>query len=122
MKILVIDDSMLYQKLNVNYLKEQLPDADFYVGSNGLEGYDLYLKEAPDYILLDLLMPIMDGMEFLQLLKEKHPDTKTKVFVVSADVQKIVRDEVSSLGAIKFINKPFSPEKAMELAEIIRGN
>lgn len=121
MKILIIDDSMLYQKLNLNYLKAQLPEAEFFVSGNGLEGYEIYLKEEPDFILLDLLMPVMDGVEFLNLLKEKHPDSKTKVFVVSADVQQIVREEVLSLGVTKFISKPFSPSKAEEIATLIRG-
>ncbi|WP_027398760.1 response regulator [Anaerovorax odorimutans] len=121
MKILVIDDSMLYQRLNVTYLKEYFPDAEYCVSANGLEGYETYLKENPDYIILDLLMPVMNGVEFLHKLKENHPDTKTKIFVISADVQKIVKDEILSLGVLKFINKPFSVEKAEEIATIIRG-
>ncbi|MBC3888846.1 response regulator [Acetobacterium paludosum] len=119
MKILVIEDSMLYKKIIVKYLKEYLPEADYYVCSDGLEGYEACLKEQPDFITLDLLMPKMDGIEFLKLLKKEG--IQTKVFVVSADVQQKMKDEVFELGALQFINKPFSSEKAKELAEIITG-
>lgn len=119
MKILVIEDSILYKKIIVKHLKDLLPEAEFFVSSNGLEGYEVCLKEKPDFITLDLLMPKMDGIEFLQLLKKE--EIQTKVFVVSADVQQKVQDEVFELGALRFINKPFSPEKAEELVKIMKG-
>lgn len=119
MKILVIEDSLLYKKVIVKHLKEYFPDADFIVCSDGLEGYAACVKEKPDFITLDLLMPNMDGTEFLKRLKEEK--IQTKVFVISADVQQKVRDEVFELGAMLFINKPFSSEKAKEIADVIEG-
>lgn len=119
MKILVIEDSMLYKKVIVKYLKEYLPEADYFVCSDGLEGYETCLKVKPDFITLDLLMPNMDGIEFLKRIKEE--EIQTNVFVVSADVQQMVRDEVFELGAIRFFNKPFSSEKAQEIVEIMQG-
>lgn len=119
MKILVIEDSILYKKIIVKHLKELLPEAEFFVSSNGLEGYKIFLQEKPDFITLDLLMPEMDGVGFLKLLKKEQ--LKAKVFVISADVQQKVQDEVFELGVLHFINKPFSPEKAEELVKIMKG-
>jgi len=119
MKILVIEDSILYKKLIVKHLKEVLPEAQFFVSSNGREGYQTVLSEKPDFITLDLLMPEMDGLEFLKLIKKEG--IAAKVFVISADVQQKVQDEVLALGALDFINKPFSPEKAAALAAIMKG-
>jgi CheY-like chemotaxis protein len=119
MKILVIEDSMLYKKIIVKYLKEYLPEAEYHVCADGFEGYEICLKEKPDFITLDLLMPKMDGIEFMKLIRKDG--IQSKVFVISADVQQKVRDEVFDLGALKFVNKPFSSEKAKELAEIMTG-
>lgn len=119
MKILVIEDSMLYKKVIVKHLKEFFPEAEYFVSSNGLDGFAVCLKEKPDFITLDLLMPEVDGIEFLQLLKKEN--IQTKVFVVSADVQQKVQDEVFELGAISFTNKPFSSQKAKEIAEKVKG-
>lgn len=121
MKILVIEDSPLYQKIHVKLLKKYFPDAEYYTAGNGWEGYQAYEKEKPDYILLDLLMPIMNGIEFLRLFRDKNPDTSTRVIVLSADVQRMVKEEVLELGVLDFVPKPFTDDKAQELAVLIRG-
>lgn len=124
MKVLVIEDSMLYQKITVRYLKELLPEAEFFVCSDGIEGYKVFLKENLDFITLDLLMPNMNGVEFLKLVKKEKlqssHNSKTKIFVISADVQKKVRDEVMDFDVSLFINKPFTSEKAREILDIVR--
>ena len=119
MKILVVEDSMLYRKIIVKNLKEFLPEAEYFVCADGFEGYDICLKEQPDFITLDLLMPNMDGIEFIKLTRKDG--ITAKIFVVSADVQQKVKEEVLELGALSFVNKPFSAEKAKALAEIMRG-
>ncbi|RQD66741.1 MAG: response regulator [Tindallia sp. MSAO_Bac2] len=121
MKFLVIEDSSLYQKIHVKLLKNHFPEAEFLTAGDGWEGYQVYEKEKPDYILLDLLMPVMNGVEFLKLFRDKNPDTQTEIVVLSADVQRMVKEEVLDLGVLTFIHKPFTEEKAEELAEIIRG-
>lgn len=119
MKILVVEDSILYQKTIVKYLKELLPGAEFVVAGNGKEGYSAYRAEKPDFILLDLLMPEITGQELLKMIREEDRDTR--VVVISADVQKIVKDEIYGMGILDFINKPFTREKALGLADLIKG-
>lgn len=121
MKILVIEDSSLYQKIHVKYMKQHLPEADFLTAGNGWEGYEKAVEEQPDVILLDLLMPVMDGMEFLKLFREKQGNAFTRIFVLSADVQHMVQEEALRLGAWRFIQKPLTEEKAGLIAAEIRG-
>ena len=118
MKILVVEDSMLYQKAIVKYLSSQLPEAEFVVAGDGKQGLELYQSTQPDVVLLDLLLPEMNGQEVLRRIKAIDPQAKAAV--ISADVQKIIQDEVRSLGIITFVNKPFTPEKAAELAALIK--
>ncbi len=120
MKILIIEDSNLYRKVHAKYVKASLPEAEVLTASDGQEGYEIFLKEKPDYILLDLLMPVMGGIDFLKALKD-HETSNTIVYIVSADVQRYVREEAEALGARSFISKPFTAEKAEALAEEIRG-
>ncbi|NTW05043.1 MAG: response regulator [Peptococcaceae bacterium] len=123
MKIMVIEDSMLNQRITARYLKALFPEAEFFICSDGAEGYEVYLKETLDFITLDLLMPNMGGVEFLKLVKNENlqnpHNMDTKIFVISADVQKKVRDEVMDFGVALFINKPFTPEKAREIMDMI---
>ncbi len=119
MKILVVEDSLLYRKTIVKYLREHLPEAEFITAGDGEEGYALFQQESPDFVVLDLLMPKMNGIQLLTQVKKDKPETRAAV--ISADIQKLTRDEVERLGVVKFYNKPFSREQAAELASLIQG-
>ncbi len=117
MKILVVEDSMLYRKTIVKYLKEHLPQAQFVTAADGAEGYKLFRQESPDFMVGDLLMPVMNGMELLSKIKEDG--LKVRSVVLSADIQKITRQEVEKLDVLTFYTKPFTREQAGELAALI---
>lgn len=69
-KILIVEDNKDYSFiLQTNFKKEGF---SVVVAQNGEEGLNLIEKEKPDLILLDLLMPIMDGWEMAQKMKEKN--------------------------------------------------
>jgi CheY-like chemotaxis protein len=88
------------------------------MASNGLEGYNLYRSEKPDLIVMDLLMPEMNGWELLKLIREK--DLDIKIIVLSADVQKATRDEIEKFGITAFIPKPFNKEKTERLINLVK--
>lgn len=72
---------------------------------NGLETIEIYKDHKPCCIILDLLMPEMDGLEVLIELKKIK--SETPVIVLTADVQEEVKTECFENGAKAFINKPF---------------
>jgi len=119
MKILVVEDSMLCRKLVAKYLGEQLPEAHIITATNGAEGYRFFQKCTPDLMVIDLLMPQMDGIQLLKTVKQEKPDTK--VVVLSADVQKITQEEVLQLGANIFLPKPFTQNQAKEIADLFQA-
>lgn len=119
MKILVVDDSLVYRTQVVKFLRESLPDAEFVTGGDGNEGLKLYQQERPDFTILDLLMPGMNGQEVLKKIKDL--DQEAKVVVLTADIQKFTMEEVQALGALTFLHKPITREKAAQLVEMIRG-
>lgn len=110
MKILIVDDSSFSQKMISFLMKKFLKGAEFFFANDGQEGIDKYKEINPDYILMDLLMPVLNGKELVKLIKEY--DANAKIIVISADVQKNVKQEVESLGIVSFINKPFNQKKA----------
>lgn len=91
-----------------------------FFANDGEEGFEKYKKTNPDYVFIDLLMPNVNGQELIKLIKEY--DENSNIFVISADVQKNVREEIQSYGIIQFINKPFTDEKAKSVAEVILGD
>lgn len=119
LKILIVDDSNFSQKIISNLLKSFLDNAEFFFANDGREGFDKYKEIKPDYVFVDLLMPNINGKELIKLIKEY--DASCKIIVISADVQKNVREDVESYNIMYFINKPFNQEKAKFICEKI-GN
>lgn len=88
--------------------------------NNGLDGFDLVTKENPDLILLDLMMPEIDGWDVYHQLKSNNQTEKIPVVVISAKAQPI--DKVLGLQVAKvsnYISKPFKPQELIEVIENI---
>lgn len=111
--ILVIDDSAFSRALSTRALK----DAGYAVSEavNGLEGLAAVRKAMPDCIILDLLMPVMDGVKFLQEFRAFNKDIP--IIVASADIQHSRRAECEALGISAFLNKPVQPDDLVSAVE-----
>lgn len=83
---------------------------------NGQEGYMKLCTEGPDAVVCDLLMPVMDGIAFLTLV-QKH-QLQTPIIIASADIQLSTKEQVASLGAKAFLNKPCTIQ---DLAGALQG-
>lgn len=118
MKILIVDDSLVAQKSTTNHLNKVFHDIHIITAIDGEEGLLLYQKHRPELIFLDLLMPKIDGQEVLKTIRSK--DQETMVVVLTANIQSEVRKEMEQLGILSFINKPFTQEKAKEIALLIQ--
>ena len=79
---------------------------------NGVEAIDKYRALKPDIVLMDLLMPVMDGISAIRNIIEF--DSKAKIVVVSAITKRSIRDEAMHAGAIDFVAKPFSIKSLLD--------
>ena len=114
-RILIIDDSLLARRTHSMYVREL--GHEVVTANNGLEGLALVEKEDFDLVLVDLMMPEMDGIGFLQSLKIKG--IKLPVIVVSADIQETKRATCIELGARSFLGKPATMKKVGTLIDEI---
>jgi adenylate cyclase len=106
-KILIVDD----EPFNVDYLEQELADMDYATISagNGLEALGKIESEAPDLVLLDIMMPIMDGFTALGHIKADPTLRDIPVIIISAmnDLKSVVRG--IEKGAEDYLPKPFEP-------------
>jgi CheY-like chemotaxis protein len=86
--------------------------------SGGQEALALFEEVRPDVLLLDVMMPGMDGPTVLRTLQERHNPLAVPVIFMTAKVMRHEMEEYAKLGAAGTIVKPFSPK---ELAEQIRS-
>lgn len=106
-RILIVDD----EPFNVDYLEQELEDADceIFTASNGEEAIEQVRAHDPDLILLDIMMPVMDGFSVLKQLKAEAETREIPVIVISAssEMQSVVKG--IRLGAEDYLPKPFDP-------------
>jgi DNA-binding response OmpR family regulator len=113
MKILIIDDEPLIRRSLMRALESK--GHQVFLGENGLVGYEVWLREKPDLIFLDMLMPVLAGPEFLQKLGK---DKNCPVILMSAFSGQYDHKKAQEMGADQFLAKPFSDIFAVvELAE-----
>lgn len=84
---------------------------------NGEEALKMLEKDVFAMVFLDLKMPGMDGMDVLRWLKEKRP--KTRVIIITAHGTIDTAVEAMKLGAVDFIQKPFTPNEIRDLATLV---
>ncbi len=105
MKILVVDD----QELNRNLLRFMLEQEQHHVAlaSDGEEALTVFDEFSPDLVLLDVVMPKMDGFEVAPLLKAKSADVYLPIIFITALDDKSSLEKCLQVGGDDFLNKPF---------------
>ena len=111
-KILIVDDEMA-----VRYSFERAFGGDYHVitAENGLEALKKVDLEKPDVVIMDLRMPVMDGMDAFLKLKETHPLTPIIIMTAHGDTGTAI--EAMKQGAFDYITKPFENKEIRALIE-----
>jgi Response regulator containing CheY-like receiver, AAA-type ATPase, and DNA-binding domains len=117
LKIMYVDDEADIRTI-VEFALEDEPGFELRICASGLEALDTIGDYRPDFVLLDVMMPGMDGPATLQRLRELPEFAKLPVVFVTAKVQPQEVDHFKAIGAVDVIAKPFDP---MALAEQVRN-
>ncbi len=112
-KILIVEDESMLREVYIALFK--MEKYDVAQAANGKDAISLLKKFKPDVILLDVLMPIMGGIEFLQKVKIKHDYPDVKILVLSNLSDANTLQQISKLGATKYLLKAsLSPSQLVE--------
>ena len=115
--VLIVEDS----KTSRYMLRHILVENGYEVvaeAENGQEGYDKYCELNPDFVTLDITMPVMDGLE--ALVKIKEYDVGAKVIMVTAAGQKGKMIDAIKLGAADFVTKPYETSQIIGIMESMK--
>jgi len=121
-KILVIDDDEDMLEAVSAALRKMITNAEVYTATSGKEGVEIAKSESPDVILLDIIMPEMDGFQVCKLLKV-HEDTRHIPVITITAVKNDARSRVKGLesGADVFLSKPIDKsELAAQISAMLR--
>lgn len=118
-KILVVDDDAMNLKMAEMILKSM--PYEVVTVSSGQECLDYLLGQPVELVLLDVLMPEMDGLETLRKLRDMEQGKNLPVMLLSASMEDDVREEAEELGAMDYIQKPFLPQNLQERVKMVLG-
>jgi len=126
--VLLVDDDEINNFISIKLIKKALLNTEIMACLNGKFAIDQLVEiqrndigKLPDYILLDINMPIMNGWEFLDEYKRLNIDPlgKTKIFIISSSVFSNDINKARSYPLVKdFISKPLNVDKIVELFKV----
>ncbi len=110
-KVLIVDDSALTRRI----LRRALEPAGHEIveAEDGLKGLERYLLERPDLVILDMIMPGINGLEVLARIRKVDP--QARVIIATADIQTSTRTLAQEAGASGFINKPVDAASLLKI-------
>jgi CheY-like chemotaxis protein len=111
-KILLVDDEKDIVKMNMLRLVES--SYEVFSASEGKECIEIAEKEVPDLIIMDVVMPGMDGIETLVKLKSDPRIAHIPVIMLTGMGETAILDKAMASGAVDFIEKPFNGDMLME--------
>jgi two-component system chemotaxis response regulator CheY len=117
-KVLIVDDAafmrMMIKDILVNNGFEVIGEAN-----NGLKAVEMYKKERPDVVTMDITMPDMDGIAAVKEIRKIDPSAK--IIMCSALGQQAMVMEAIQSGARDFIVKPFQQDRILEAVKKVLG-
>ncbi len=105
--ILIVDDT----ESNIDMLLAILKDYDTIVATNGEDALMILEEESIDLVLLDILMPGIDGFEVCRRMKENASSSKIPVVFITAKSDEDTIEEAYAIGGIDYVTKPFKPRE-----------
>jgi len=107
-KILVVDDAN-FMRMTIKKYLAKAGYTDFIESADGQNATEIYVAEKPDLVILDITMPVMNGLDALRVISQNDPEAK--VIMCTAMGQESMVMEAIHLGAMDFIVKPFKQER-----------
>jgi two-component system alkaline phosphatase synthesis response regulator PhoP len=122
-KIVIVDDEVHIRALLEQSLEELEEDhgVEILSAENGQEGLEVIKEVRPGLVLLDIMMPMMNGYDVCKSIREDPNLSDVKVILLTAKGQEADRERGVEVGATRYMTKPFDPDELLEIAREMLG-
>ena len=110
--ILVVEDDLEMNQLQCELLA--IYDMDSFPAYSGAEAVEAFSQHSPDAVLLDLMLPVMDGFETCRKIRASEKNTRVPVILLTALDTEDCRAKGMEAGADAYFVKPFDPDEVIE--------
>jgi len=109
LKILLVEDDIINQKVATSILKRQNHTVE--IAENGLIGLEMYIKNDYDVILMDIQMPVMNGVEATEKIREYESKYEKKIIIIAVTAYSLEKDRIRIMtaGMDNYLSKPYKP-------------
>ena len=118
-RILLVDDEP--QLLEMVKMRLEVNGYEVLTASDGQQGFDKAKSEKPDLVILDLMLPKMDGYKVCGLLKADTRYSSIPIIMFTARAQEQDKEQGEALGANAYITKPFEPKMLISKVKELLG-
>jgi len=122
-RIVIVDDEIHIRTLLEQSLEELEEDYDVEIltAENGQEGLEVVKETRPGLVLLDVMMPMMNGYDVCKAIRDDPDLTEVQVILLTAKGQEADRERGVEVGATRYMTKPFDPDELLEIAKDMLG-
>ncbi len=115
-RILIVEDSPTMRQLLVFALK-RLRDVEVVEAQDGMDGLRKVTADHYDLALVDINMPVMDGLKLIHLIRQEDELKEMPIVVITTEGAKEDRDRALSLGANEYLTKPIQANRVLAVAK-----
>lgn len=120
-KILLVDDSRTSLLLQKMMLRDAVVELEFYTASNGRMAVDVAIQEQPDVVLMDVMMPEMNGFEAVRAIRSTPELADVPIIMMTTRGESVNLAEGFAAGCNEYLIKPFSAADLLEKVETALG-
>jgi CheY-like chemotaxis protein len=118
MKKLVLCDDEPHIVEGLRYLL-RAPDRQIFIARNGREAVDLVISQKPDLLIIDIMMPVMNGLDAVAALRERPDFKELPIIILTAKGQASSSDKTQALLGAEVMAKPFEPKRLRQAVATI---
>lgn len=117
LNILLVEDDLINQKVAKSILKRR--NHTVTIADNGQIGVDLYIENQYDIILMDIQMPVLDGIEATKLIRKFEKELNKRIIIIAVTAYSLEKDKerIMAAGMDNYLSKPYKPNDLLDIID-----
>ena len=117
-RVLIVEDSPTMRQL-LSFALQRLKGADVVEAQDGMDGLRKITSEKFDLVLVDINMPVMDGLKLIRLIRGENNLKEIPIVVITTEGGKEDRERAIALGANEYLTKPIQANRVLSVAKAL---